>query len=281
MTTRQTDGAAWGTGRWGLGGWGGGAADMSVVGAYALSTHEVVVTLSKPALARSGFLRGDGSAGGSWSITVPSTAQVLAIAGATTWRGDPTEWLLRTQDRLPTSDVTVRATATGLLSASGAAVGAANSADFLGVTELATSTPTAKASSRSGARDLSSRSAALAGGGQSLGGTLVIAAGDYALMDGTELAKKLIVRRLVATPGDFFHAPDYGCGFAVKQAIPTGDLSRARAAAERQIALEPDLTAVSVSLVQTMNTLTITVRATLARTGQQVTVALGTSIGQA
>ena len=54
-----------------------------------------------------------------------------------------------------------------------------------------------------------------------IGGSLRIGAdGDYVADEGTELMKKLILRRLLTPKGAFFHLPDYGYGLAVKEPTP-------------------------------------------------------------
>lgn len=117
-------------------------------------------------------------------------------------------------------------------------------------------------------------------GGTNIGGVLSIVGGDYALVDGEQLIRKLIIRRLLSTPGDFFHIPNYGCGIQVKQPLPGGGLVRLKASIARQLLLEPDITAVTVAISQTTNTLTIIVNATMARSGSLVTVSMLSPIGQ-
>mgnify|MGYP001205205386 CR=1 FL=1 len=96
---------------------------------------------------------------------------------------------------------------------------------------------------------------------------------------GAALLRKLIIRRLTTTPGDFFHLPKYGVGLKVKQPIPAGNLVRFRTLVERELLLEPDLAQVAVAITQSSNILTIQVRAVLTKSGQQVSVGLLAPIG--
>lgn len=270
---------SWGTGPWGTGAYGGPSSPLTVTGAVAISTHEVVVTLSKPPLDRTGILPGDASNAGSWSVTVPATLQVLRVAGVAPYER-PLRWLIRTLDRLPDSLAVGRVSAVGLKDAGGALVGLPNAADFAGVTELAVSTPSQLAATQArGARDLKNIPSPSIGE-TSIGGTLEVAGGDYQLSEGAALVKKLIGRRLMTTPGEFYHLPNYGVGFKVKQPLPGGAIVKLQALVQKQILLEPDVGAVKVQITQDKNTLTCIVRATLAKTGQEVTVAMNSPITQ-
>ena len=80
-------------------------------------------------------------------------------------------------------------------------------------------------------------------------GTLRIdSAGDYTNQFGTELVRKLIMRRLIAKPGDFFHLPGYGAGLGVKETMPVNNLRMLAAAIEAQVKLEPEVRAVKANL---------------------------------
>jgi hypothetical protein len=93
----------------------------------------------------------------------------------------------------------------------------------------------------SAACDLQNRPV-LESGGIGFGGTLVIDhGGDYAFMSGADLVKKLIHRRLVSRPGDFFHLPGYGIGLREKEPISPGELVRLKRNIETQISKEPEV----------------------------------------
>lgn len=253
-------------------------ASMTVVHAFAVSTHEVVVELSKAPLDVSGFLVGDVSNPGSWAISVPVSGQVLDVAGVAPYQR-PTQWLVRVLQRFPDSTWTVRATCAAK-DAAGNGIAAPRFGDFAGVTELAISTPQHVASTKArGGRDLKNAPAPRVDD-TNIGGVLVIDGGDYALVDGPSLTKKLMARRLTTTPGEFFHIPNYGVGLSVKQPLPGGDLQRLKGRIEKQMLLEPDVQSVRVALTQSSNQLTCVVSATISPTGQNVTVGMDSQIGQ-
>lgn len=80
-------------------------------------------------------------------------------------------------------------------------------------------------------------------------GTLEIdSAGDYTTQFGADLVRKLILRRLIAKPGDFFHLPRYGLGLRVKEPLPASDLRKLAAAIEEQVNQEPEVQASKVNL---------------------------------
>jgi hypothetical protein len=277
--------SGYGVSEWGTSSFGGLSASLGVVNAFALTTHEVVVELSKPPLDVSGFITGDVSNPRSWLVTVPETGQILDVAGVAPYER-PLRWVIRTLQRLPESTGVARVSITGRPIAS--ALRDASHAigieplffDFAGVTEFSISTPQQRANTRSrGGRDLRNIPAPTVSD-TSLGGTLSIVGGDYALMDGADLIKKLITRRLTTTPGEFFHLPNYGVGLAVKQPLPGGGIARLKKRIEQQVLLEPDIGSASVSISQSSSVLTITIRVVMSSTGSQVTVALNSPIGQ-
>lgn len=269
----------WGVSPWGTGPFGM-PADLVIEYAFAISTHEVVVVLNKPPKDVFYLLDGDVRNPNSWRVSTPTPLQYLQVAECRPYNA-PLQWTVRTIQALPNSTGIARVEGTSLLDANGALIGLPNYADFAGVTEKATSTPTELAVTRgSASRDLANNPVPVIGGAEgNLSGTLIIKAGDYALVDGAALLRKLITRRLTTVPGDFFHIPNYGVGLQVKQPIVGGNIVRFRAQVERELLLEPDVAQVAVSVVQSNNTLTIQVRAVLAKTGQQVSVGLYAPIG--
>lgn len=115
-----------------------------------------------------------------------------------------------------------------------------------------------------------------------VGGTLEIdAAGDYISQHGAALVRKLIIRRLLSKPGDFFHLPEYGVGLRVKEPIPTSDLRKLAVIIEEQAALEPEVQAVKANLAYSAaaNALEVRVRVKLAPTGQEADVAVTVPTG--
>jgi len=269
---------AFGTGPWGTGAYGV-AAELSIDHAFAISTRQVVVVLTKPPQDISPFLVGDVRAIGSWLITNLDTGGVLIISKIEPYN-QPLQWAITTLTQFPFSTTQMQVTAVGLRDAGGAVVQAPRTANFAGVTERALSTPTQVAASRRIVnRDLANLPAS-SGEQNQVGGTLQIQGGDYALTDGPDLVKKLIIRRLTTTPGDFFHIPNYGVGLRVKEPIPGGDLVKLKASITLQLLREPDVAQADVTLEQTTNLLIVKVKAKLASTGQVVNVGVNTQIGQ-
>lgn len=114
------------------------------------------------------------------------------------------------------------------------------------------------------------------------GGTLEVdSSGDYISQYGAALVRKLIIRRLISKPGDFFHLPKYGVGLRVKEPIPTSDLRKLALVIEQQAQLEPEVQAVKANLSYSAaaNALEVRVRVKLAPTGQEADVALTVPTG--
>jgi hypothetical protein len=257
----------WGTGPWGTGSWGSGGDPAALVTAYAISMNEVLVTASAPLLQRSIVLAGDSSNPSTWYIIRNDTSELLQIVAATPQ--SPTQVVLRTLFPIPGFNVEMTVAAPNGLDSLGGPIAAPRMLSFFGLTEEAYSTPekTATALTQS-AVDLLNRQTQ--GPDGSLTGTLVIKSGDYANQSGNDLLRKLITRRLIATPGDFFHLPTYGVGLKVKQPLPGGDLIKLKAQIQKQIALEPEVDNVSVSLLQSANVLTVQVSVTVKATGERL-----------
>jgi len=269
----------WGTGPWGTGPFGI-TTDLTIAYAFPISTHEVVVVLSKPPQDVLGILPGDVRNLESWELSEPSTVRIIAVAEITPYKL-PLQWVVRSATPLPNTTAIGRVKLTGLKDAGGAINGLPDFADFAGVTEEATATPTAKAATKGTAgRDLTNKPAPSVGGDTSLSGTLVIRGGDYTLTAGADLLKKLLIRRLTTTPGDLFHIPAYGVGLRVKEPLPAGDVVGLRARIERELSREPDVSNVVARVSQSSNTLTVRVTARLTSSGEDVSVGLFSPIGQ-
>lgn len=104
-------------------------------------------------------------------------------------------------------------------------------------------------------------------------GTLIITSGgDYASQSGQDLIKKLIVRRLISKPGDFFHLPNYGLGLRIKEPIPNVDLRKLAVQIEEQVNLEPEVaeSRASLSYAAGTGTLLINLKVRLKATGDVI-----------
>jgi hypothetical protein len=281
--------SGYGVSPWGIGPFGTSSLTSSpfgVANAFVISTHEVCVELTSSPLDVSGFVTGDVSNPRSWDVTVPSTGQVLDVAGISPFER-PLRWVVRTLQRLPDTQGAARVSIAGrpagvaaLRDSDRAISTGVQFVDFVGVTEFAISTPQQVANTQArGGRDLLNIPAPKVSD-TIIGGTLAISGGDYALMDGADLIRKLVARRLTTVPGEFFHIPAYGVGLAVKQPLPGGGIARLKKRIEQQVLLEPDILSAAVTITQSSNLLTVTIRVLMARTGQQVTVSINSPIGQ-
>ncbi len=107
---------------------------------------------------------------------------------------------------------------------------------------------------------------------QSVAGTLVVSsAGDYVTQGGNDLLKKLVIRRITTTPGEFFYMSNYGLGVKVKSSISSSDLSTLKKKIQQQILQEPEFSAAKVSLtLNNDNSLICQLVLTLAKTNQQI-----------
>ena len=119
------------------------------------------------------------------------------------------------------------------------------------------------------------------GGQATLGsGTFSITAGgDYAAQEGADLLKKLVVRRIITQPGEFFHLPNYGAGASPKSPVPGGGASALKALLEAQVRLEPDVQDVTatVTFQPSLSLLSILLAVQERSTGQVVRIGLNVS----
>ena len=263
--------SGWGTGPWGTGPWGAltpHGPPVSVTSVYAISTNEVQVTASGPLLQRSPVLPGDATNPSTWRVVRGDTNTIVPVVAITMTA--PNIAVLRTLFTLPVFGVTLTLYAPNLLDSFAVSVSGLP-ATFPGVTEEAYSTPQQSAVTMTGAAvDLLNRQTPASDG--SLTGTLIVKDGDYRNQFGTDLLRKLIIRRIITRPGDFFHLPTYGVGVRVKQPLPGGDMLKLKAAIIKQIQLEPNVDNVNVTLTQTANLLTIAVSVTVKPTGERLDV---------
>jgi len=114
--------------------------------------------------------------------------------------------------------------------------------------------------------------------GENLNGGLIIGAdGDYTKEGGVSFLRKLIVRRIITVQSEFYHLAgiSYGFGIEAKSLPTTADLIVLRTRMAEEVAKEPEISSVRVSLVLTPNhVLSVTVQATVKRTGQQIMLSI-------
>lgn len=73
---------------------------------------------------------------------------------------------------------------------------------------------------------------------------------DVAVHSGLEALKKRILRRLMTTPGGFFHLPTYGAGLIVKGPMNSQELSRVQRRVRQQVQAEAEILAVDVNVAR-------------------------------
>lgn len=254
--------AGWGTGSWGLGSWGSLPGPLYVVSATAIANRTVRIELSVAPLDLSAGGTGDALNPATWFVMRLDTGFSFTIASVVEVTSTVFDLIL--VEELGGFFVTHEAGSYTLVKPTGGLIQTPYTAQFPGISA---SVETAR--QQVFGRDLANPPAPT---GFSVGGTLRMnAAGDYELVAGAELVKKLIIRRLVTTPGDFFHLPNYGLGLAVKEPLRTNDLISLRKDAERQILEEPEVQAAQVSLsLSSDGILNVIARARLRPTGETV-----------
>ena len=72
--------------------------------------------------------------------------------------------------------------------------------------------------------------------------------GDIDVDAGVALRRKLVVRRILTTPGAFYHLPGYGVGIQSKALVNAGDLLRLQSRIRDQLARETSLRVDSVQV---------------------------------
>jgi len=235
---------------------------MNFVSAIAKDSRRVRVTLSAAPLATSPALVGDALNPATWAVTeVGGGGIVLEVLRAALVSASVVDVLVDAP--LVAFPGTMRVSAPTLLDALGVPVTPPTFADLSGLGEA--SSP-AQPRGPSAPVDVKNEQVP---SDVTFGGTLVVTPeGDYASEQGTALLKKLMLRRLFTAPGDFFHIPTYGLGLRPKTIVAPSSLPTLKKRAEQQIALEPDVAAVSVSLsLDAGGTLTVRARARQRSTG--------------
>ena len=250
---------------------------INLVHAVAVSTHDLQLTLSGVPLHASTAVSGDALNPSTWLVQNLSTGaflHVVAISPVTT-----TVYSLKTFEKFGSVKVQHRVSSTTLRDTFGQLLVPPTSADFAGITaEEDVSQETRAANQKLAARDLANSQTP-----QSPAGVLRINSdGDYINVTGVDLVRKLIFRRLMTKPGDFFHLPNYGAALVnSKEPMPVGgDLIKLKATIESQVLLEPEVSEAKATLsLDTQGILTVTVLAKLRQTGQQISIGLKTPQG--
>jgi len=242
----------------------------SIRKASAITTREVDVTVSNLVQDNSPFLDGDALNPATWVVQRLDTTDFLHVVNVTQV-GELTYRLLCLEE-FGSVTVTHRASSTLLKDVAGNLILAPHNADFLGLLdENRTSSSKALATSSKSVQDLANPQFP---SDNWFAGTLQLnAAGDYRLESGKELVRKLILRRLITTPGDFFHMPFYGIGLKVKEPVPLANLGSLKTKIEQQCLEEREIEQVKATVTMASNgTLTVIIRATLKPTGETLEI---------
>lgn len=222
---------------YGVGSYGAGAV-LSVVAAWAISTHGVRIVLSEEPAHVDQFADGDALNPRTWTVTNTSTGTALTVVAAS--MDDDSTVDLVTLEALGDDLEDHLVIAVALASESGDPFTGADRASFPGVVQTLDPVDSIRVDIRP--RDLANNAFS---GARGFGhaGTLVIGSdGDFATEAGPTLVKKLVLRRLNTVRNSFRHLPGYGVATLEKEPLASGgDLLTYLKDVEDQARQEPDV----------------------------------------
>ena len=269
--------AGWGSGSWGISPWGTGAGSvpaLSVSYAFASAKNRAIVAVTLTPRNTNAANPGDALNPATWEIKRLDTGAVftiLSVSGLTA-----TTYELTLLEELGDSTVTHQARAVSLVDSLGNAAVPPLTAQFKGLhTSLGGDTPDAR---RDDLIDLRYYQVSR----NPIGGTLNIGSdGDYQVMGGKELVRKLVIRRLLTRPGEFFHLPNYGFDFGIKDVVPSTELLRVRKSILEGVLEEPEVSdaGVALKLDGANGILTVQIRAVLQPAGETLEINTELPIG--
>lgn len=274
---------AYGTGTYGTGAWGGLPTDLELeLVAYAVGDRLLRIELSMEPRHRSTTGPGDVLNPRSWRVLNQQTGIQWTILSVK--QISETVYELITLESFPKYQQTLTVQTIGMMSHTGSPFPTA-SADFNGCYLNVSNTQDAQTAARGYyIQDLTNLpvppmdvSVLDQAQGSLVGGTLQIdSGGNYTVEYGPALVKKLIMRRLIARPGDFFHLPDYGLGLREKETLPRVELKKLAAAIEEAVRQEPEVADVRANLSYSAaaSALIIQLKVLLKATGQVMGVSL-------
>lgn len=230
----------WGTSGWGVSSWGLGPSVGFVINSVLVtSERSFVVELSEPPMQSSTVTVGDALNPRTWHVTRQDTGEQMLVLAVRLYSLS-NYFELYLLDKLASSLITHRVDAPLLLNQLGSPIGPPTYFDFLGCQALVI--PPADR----GFVDVANPQVS---DGEYAGALQVGSDGDYANESGPALYRKLIIRRIITTPGDFFHfSPTYGLGVRMKEPFIINDLAKLKAALENQLLEEPEFAAVRASI---------------------------------
>lgn len=244
------------------------AIGVALKSALAVSTNEVDVSLTNLALSSSPFFAGDALNPLTWTVVRDDTGAAFTVVSVT--QVQPTVFRLLVLEQFGSVAVTHTVSSTTLKDQGGNTLIPPTHVDFLGLADVQT-TLSPLVQNLSGVQDIANPQNPSQ---QWFAGTLQLTgSGDYKLESGPTLLRKLILRRLVTTPGDFFHLPAYGVGIRVKEPIPASNLGKLKSKIEQQVLQEPEVKTATASVtLDTNGVLTVKVRAVDAQTGKAIDI---------
>lgn len=266
--------AGYGTSEYGTGPWGMGAVYAPADGGgrtFATGDRTVRVVLSFEPQAKGSTLPGDALNPKTWAISSLNDGRVLTPLSVV--KVNSTTFDILTLQLLDNAKVPMQLRTTALRDVMGAPVETLTWV-FPGSQLVSNTTPQRQTT----AAGLAMRDVANPPTPNSpVGGTLEItSSGDYKSVTGEALVRKLIIRRLISSKGDFFHLPNYGAGLRVKDTMANVDLRKLARELEAQIKFEPEVEAASVGLSYTAaaSALVVQLKVKLRQTGQEVSVSM-------
>lgn len=251
----------WGASPWGSG-MGGGVGAMSILDAYAISERQLILDLSAAPRAFSTIGVGDALNPLTWSVKRLDTNAELVVLS--TRMVTSTQVELYTLTKFSPMLISHRVTAIGLLDSAGAQLAPPNTWDWTGCQK------DVPAEIVGGLSDFANKPT----NDQSFTGVILVdSSGDYAHDSGQTMLRKLVMRRLIMAPGEFFFLDQYGLGLRVKETLRDSDIPKLQAAAQGQLLREPEFSRVSVQMsLTTDGVLNVKVTAVLRQDNSQVRV---------
>jgi hypothetical protein len=266
-----SNGSGYGTDYWGVGPWGiePTTGVFSIEDVFANSERTVRVTFTEPARVGTAFRTGAALNLSNWSISVVGATTNLRLIAVREVEGSGgRQFELYCLEKFPDVFHTLQVACPNIVSAAGASMVAPTTASCAAAQVPAAS----KQINRVNFVDIRNRQAAP----DDVSGILAVqAGGDYASDSGDDLLYKMIVRRLIARPGEFTHIPRdrFGVGFRVQEPTPLSDVPALVAEIERQIRQEPDVDTVSARVdIDPDGIVYVTVSARRISTGNQIQV---------
>lgn len=244
--------------------------------ASAITTREVDATVSNRVTDNTPYVAGDALNPSTWLVQRLDTLAYLHVINVTQVGGFT--YRLLTLEEFGPVGVVHRVSSSTLLALDGGTISNPMYAEFFGLLDKGSNPLDRLKASSNATRDIANPQFPAPNW---FAGTLQLDAfGDYKLESGKELVRKLILRRLFSTPGDFFHMPNYGIGIKLKEPIPSSTLGSLKTQIEQQCLQEREVETVKASVTLASNgVLSINVRARLRPSGETVEIGFKSNDG--